>query len=91
MARTYDELTRDELIELKHLYLDQLETEGRLNEVLFNRPADDEDPDKCLTEEMLGRADELVPDDVIEHNYGDREFGDAGEDLFPEDADPDGE
>lgn len=92
MSRAYNELTRGEITELKRRYLEQLDAEGCLNEVLFDRPADDDDPDKCLTDEMLDRADALVPDDVVENNYGDREFGDAdGGDLFADDSGPDAE
>ena len=56
------ELTREQLIELKQDYLEQLANEGTFAEVLdvdYNEPSYWD----------LANADEIVPDDVIFWNY----------------------
>lgn len=72
--KTVKELNRQELTELKQRYIAKLDDEGTLNEVLFNRPNDDENG-KGMTYAMLAEADGLVPDDVIFHEYENTVFG----------------
>ena len=65
------ELSRDQLIELKQNYLTQLADEGSYAEVLdvdYNEPSYGD----------LTNADEIVPDDVIFHEY-------EGIDFVPDD------
>lgn len=64
---TYSELTRDQLVCLKRYYMAELVNEGTFAEVMgvdYDEPSYRE----------LEYADELIPDDVIEENYGDMEF-----------------
>lgn len=67
---TVHELTREQLIHLKVVYLFELEEEGILNEVLYNDPEDDSD----LSWGEIANADNLVPDDVIFEQCGDISF-----------------
>ena len=56
------ELSREQLIELKQYYLEQLANEGTFAEVLdvdYNEPSYYD----------LANADEIVPDDVVFKNY----------------------
>ena len=61
---TVHELSRDQLIELKQYYLEQLADEGTFAEILdvdYNEPSYSD----------LANADEIVPDCVILKNYED--------------------
>ena len=66
-------MDRDKLVILKKRYLEHIEGEGCLYEVLFDRPDKDEE-DGELTEDILDRADELVSDDVVFHEFDGRVF-----------------
>lgn len=84
--KTVKELNRQQLIELKQQYIAKLDYEGTLNEVLFNRPEDDENG-KGSTYGMLADADGLIPDDVIFREYAntvfdEEDFSDASEDGY---------
>ena len=60
--------------DLAYRYLDMLETEGVLNDVIFNRPDWDDDPEGRYTMEYHGveRLIKMVPDDVLLRNFGER-------------------
>lgn len=72
---TVDELSHDQLTELKQRYLTQLSDEGCLNAVIYNKPELDEKGDGVSMGE-IARADELVPDSVIKEHYKGTEFTD---------------
>ena len=70
---TVHELSRDQLIELKQYYLEQLADEGTFAEILdvdYNEPSYSD----------LANADEIVPDCVIFKNYEDVFF--VNDDFF---------
>lgn len=70
---TIKDLSKDQLHELKERYIMKLEDEGKFAEVMdvdYNEPS----------YEDLANADEIVPDDVIEREYGDICFVD--DDFF---------
>lgn len=71
--KTVKELNRQQLTELKQRYIAKLDNEGTLNEVLFNRPKDDENG-KGVTYAMLAEADSLVPNDMIFREYANTIF-----------------
>lgn len=62
---TVQELTREQLIELKVAYLFELDSEGALNEVIYNDPEDD----SPLSWGEIANADNLVPDNVVIEHY----------------------
>ena len=57
--------------ELKIRYLDILQTEGCLNEVLFDKSEWDDDEDRDIDYYGEDRFLEIVPDDVVFHQFGD--------------------
>ena len=70
---TLQELSKDQLHELKERYLIKLADEGTFAEVVgvdYDAPSYGD----------LANADEIVPDDVIEREYGDTWFED--DDFF---------
>lgn len=72
---TFDELSAAQITSLKQRYLYKLSDEGMLNEVLYDRPEDDEDPEKAgVSYGELANADNLVPDDLLREEYGDTMF-----------------
>jgi len=77
---TVQDLDRVKLIILKRRYLEHLECEGCLYEVLFDQPEKD-DEDGELTEDILDRADELVSDDVVFHEFDGQVFSPSDFDL----------
>lgn len=60
--------------DLAYRYLDMLETDGVLNDVIFNRPDWDDDPEGRYTKEYHGieKLIKMVPDDVLLQNFGER-------------------
>lgn len=77
---TVQDLDRDKLVILKKRYLERLEGEGCLYEVLFDQPERDE-AEEGLTEDILSRADEIVGDDVVYHEYDGQVFSPSDFDL----------
>jgi len=77
---TVQDLDRDKLVILKMRYLERLEGEGCLYEVLFDQPEKD-DEDGELTKDILDRADELVGDDVVFHEFDGQVFSPSDFDL----------
>lgn len=63
--KSFDELTREQIVELKQCYLHTLDEEGTLNEVLY----DDPDDDRGLTWGELANADALVPDELVRRQH----------------------
>lgn len=61
--------------ELACRYLEVLEDEGVLNEVVFGRPEWDEDPNGRYTIEYHGvdKLTTMVPDDVLARQFGEWE------------------
>lgn len=68
MYLSVNDLTRDQIVELKQNYLERLADEGCLNEVLYDDAEADETADGVSYEE-LANADALVSDDVIFREY----------------------
>lgn len=68
MHLSVNDLTRDQIVELKQNYLERLADEGCLNEVLYDDAEADETADGVSYEE-LANADALVSDDVIFREY----------------------
>jgi hypothetical protein len=68
MYLSVNDLTRDQIVELKQNYLERLADEGVLNEVLYDDAEADEEADGVSYEE-LANADALVSDDVIFREY----------------------
>ena len=67
------ELNREQLIELKQNYLEQLSNEGVLNEVLYGKEEMDDMSDGVSYGE-LADADNLVPDAILFDHYEGYEF-----------------
>lgn len=64
---TIDDLTKDQMLELKQMYLTQLADEGSYAEVVG---VDYDEPSYA----DLANADEIVPDDIIYKKYDGAEF-----------------
>lgn len=67
---TVQELTREQLIELKVAYLFELDSEGTLSEVIYG----DSEDDSRLSWGEIANADNLIPDDVIIEHYNGTAF-----------------
>ena len=71
----FDDLTKDQLTTLKQNYLVKLSDEGILNEVIYGKPEDDENPETAgVSYGELADADNLVPDEVLRNEDGDTMF-----------------
>lgn len=68
---TVRNLNRKQLVEIKQNYLSQLEEEGILQEMI---------EEESLSYDVLSRADEIVPDNVIWEHYDGITF--TEEDFF---------
>ena len=67
---TLDELNADQIRQLKQDYINKLAEQGQMNEVLYDRPEDDEDPEKEYpTYNELANADDLVSMDLLRREY----------------------
>lgn len=81
MYLTFDQLSQDQIVHLKTAYLFRLSDEGVMNEVLFDRPEDDKDPELGQPSfSQVADADKLVPDDILRKEYGEVLFS---EEDFP--------
>jgi len=78
-----EELNREQLVELKQRYLTELSDEGKLNEVLYDKPELDETSGGVSYGE-LAKADELVTDEVVMEHFKGIVFDE--EDFAVEDA-----
>ena len=72
---TLDELNEDQIRQLKQDYINKLAEQGNMNEVLYDRPEDDEDPEKEYpTYNELSCADTLVSMDMLRREYEGYDF-----------------
>jgi len=64
-------ISGESIDELKLRYIDMLDAEGCLNEVLFDKPEWDDEP-YCYSPDYYGveKLKALVPDEVIVDHYG---------------------
>ena len=67
---TLEELNEDQLRQLKQDYINKLAEQGQMNEVLYDRPEDDDDPEKAYPSyNELSCADTLVSMDMLKREY----------------------